>query len=139
MRRVSALAVAFLTAVLALAACEADKVIITSCHSSCCSGSTCQLHGSDGGIEPIPAGTLVWSDAAAPAIYRLSPERGYERVAGTGEPGESPDGTLAAESPIGPPEILGVDAADGGLVFRELSSGVVRKVDPATGRLSTPR
>jgi len=134
--RFIALALALLTAT--FAGCEADKVVITSCHGSCCSGSNCHLHGGDPVVEPIPAGTLVWADVAAPAIWRMTPDGGPERIAGTGEAGASSDGAAAAAAPIGPPEILGVDARDGGLVFRELSSGAVRKID-ADGRLSTVR
>lgn len=115
------------------AGCEADHVEVTVCSGSPCCDRTCAAHGQGGGdvpaFEPIPSGALFFADVAAPAIYRLSPQGGYERIAGTGEPGESPDGVPAAAALIGPPLLLGLDPADGGLAFRDLATGAVKKID----------
>lgn len=120
-----------------LPGCEADRVAFSSCTSSTCCDRNCAIDGHGGPVlEPTPPGALAFADVARPAIYRLSPFGGLERVAGTGEPGESPDGVPATLAAIGPPEILGLDSADGGLVFRDLATGATRKID-AFGILRT--
>lgn len=111
----------------ALAGCDADRVAFSSCTGASCCGGTCELHAPD--LEPIPGGALYVADVAAPAIYRVSPAGGCERLAGTGEAGESADGVPATAAAIGPPLLLGLDPEDGGLVFRELSTGATRKID----------
>lgn len=118
----------------AFAGCDADRVAFSSCSGAGCCDGTCGLHAP--ALEPIPDGALLFADVAAPAIYRLAPAGGFERLAGTGEAGSSPDGVPARAAAIGPPILLGTDPADGGLVFREISTGAVRKID-AQGLLVT--
>ncbi len=120
-------------ALVSLAGC-ADHVEVRVCsgHPDCFPDDRDDRKLLPGGpaIVAIPGGGMYLADLALPAIHRLDPFSGRLRVAGTGVAGRSRDGVPAAIAPIGPPELLGLDASDLGLVFRELDTMAVRKIGP---------
>ena len=95
---------------------------------------------SGGGLARDAAGNLYLSDPAANRIREVTVDGIIFTIAGTGVSGVSPDGSLAAMSPIAGPTSLLPDG-QGGLYFEEeqslLPGGLVLRYITADGHLKT--
>jgi uncharacterized protein (TIGR03437 family) len=92
------------------------------------------------GLARDAIGNMYLSDDIAHRIRKVTPDGKIHNVAGTGKQGTSPDGAIAAISPISTPATLLADG-QGGLYFEEsptadFGSLVVRYITP-DGRLKT--
>ncbi|HEY9899104.1 MAG TPA: SMP-30/gluconolactonase/LRE family protein [Pantanalinema sp.] len=77
--------------------------------------------------------------AAAPdqnAVYRISPDGTLSTVAGNGGAGFTGDGKAATAAALDAPEAIALDA-QGNLYIADTNNCVIRKVDKATGIIST--
>jgi formylglycine-generating enzyme required for sulfatase activity/streptogramin lyase len=84
-----------------------------------------------------PRGNLYLSEAAAHRILRVGPDSGGStRVAGTGEPGFAGDGGPAAQARLFWPTAVALDRA-GNLFIADSGNGRIRRVDAATGVITT--
>jgi sugar lactone lactonase YvrE len=72
-------------------------------------------------------GSVVLGDPVGHRIYRLRPGIGIEVIAGTGSPGDSPDGTAATAAALRGPAGIAIDAA-GRLLFSEQTGHRVRAI-----------
>jgi sugar lactone lactonase YvrE len=82
-------------------------------------------------------GNLYIANGAAPSVRKVDAATGViTTVAGNGVAGYAPDGSAAASVSIRPPMDIVVDGA-GNLYFAELDTSSIRKVDAATGILTT--
>jgi trimeric autotransporter adhesin len=92
-----------------------------------------------GGLAHDAAGNLYISDTTSARIRKIAVDGKIHTIAGTGKPGDAPDGAVAALSPISLPTTLLPDGL-GGLYFEELPTNtmgnVVRYITP-DGRLKT--
>ena len=95
---------------------------------------------SGGGLARDPAGNLYLSDPAANRIREVTLDGNIHTIAGTGVSGVSPDGAVAATSPLSGPTSLLLDGV-GGLYFVEeqtlLPGGVVLRYITPDGHLKT--
>ncbi len=95
---------------------------------------------SGGGLARDAAGNLYLSDPAANRIREVTLDGNIHTIAGTGVSGVSPDGAVAAVSPIAGPTSLLLDGL-GGLYFVEeqtlLPGGVVLRYITPDGHLKT--
>jgi uncharacterized protein (TIGR03437 family) len=95
---------------------------------------------SGGGVARDPAGNMYLSDPAANRIREVTVDGIIHTIAGTGVAGVSPDGAVAATSPITGPTSLLPDG-QGGLYFQEepssLPGGVVLRYITPDGHLKT--
>jgi DNA-binding beta-propeller fold protein YncE len=83
-----------------------------------------------------PEGALLIADGVGHRVFRFHPgTRQLTVVAGTGQPGSSPDGTAAAQASLRRPAGIAV-AADGTIYVSEETGHQVRSIDGA-GRLGT--
>jgi uncharacterized protein (TIGR03437 family) len=100
-------------------------------------GSAAQASIRSGGALAIDAaGNLYLSDPLASRIRKVTPDQKIHTIAGTGNLGKSPDGAVAAASPISYPTALLADS-QGGLYFEEspppptsVGSAVLRYITP---------
>jgi hypothetical protein len=81
------------------------------------------------------AGSIYVGDEHNHAIRVIEPDGLVRRVAGTGPPGFSPDGTPADSARLEDPENI-LLSRDGVVLFTEAGSGRIRYIDP-DGRLRT--
>ena len=89
------------------------------------------------GIAFDSAGNLYIADMGNARIRRVDGQSGIiTTVAGNGATGVSPDGLPAASASLAQPAWVAVDLS-GALFISELGAKLVRRVDPATGLLST--
>ncbi len=88
------------------------------------------------GIALDGRGDLLVADPDAGRVWKLMlGDKSLSVIAGTGELGASPDGTLALEADLGKPFGVAV-RQDGGIYFSERSGHRVRRIEPA-GSLTT--
>jgi sugar lactone lactonase YvrE len=87
------------------------------------------------GLAAAPDGSVFLSDGFNHVVYRIRPDGGAERVAGTGSPGYSGDGGAASEAMLARPADLRLDAK-GNLFIADVHNHRVRRVDPS-GRITT--
>ncbi len=98
-----------------------------------CTGD-CLRSPTDAALDPL--GRLIVADRTSHQIWRIDSETGTaEILAGTGEPGITPDGAPAAGSRLDRPTGVAVDV-DGVIYFSELGAHRIRFID-ATGALRT--
>ena len=83
----------------------------------------------DTGLTTDLQGNVYISEFASNRIRRVSPDGIIATIAGTGDYRSSPDGTVAAKSPIKSPEGLLFDPA-GNLLFAELNNHLIRMITP---------
>ena len=84
------------------------------------------------------AGNLFYSESRNNVIRRVDKATGIiTTVAGTGEAGNSGDGGPATQATMREPYSLQVDRANGDIYIVDRLSAVIRKVDGATGIIST--
>ena len=92
-----------------------------------------------GGLSRDAAGNLYISDIASNRIRKITPDGKIQTIAGTGRLGTSPDGAVAATSPISVPTSVLADSA-GGVYFEvsptENNSPLIRYITP-DGHLKT--
>ena len=74
-------------------------------------------------------GSLYFTDAAFHVVRRVDANGTISTVAGTGEPGFSPDGTYAREARIDQPWGLAVDRG-GRVYFSDSFNNRVRRIEP---------
>jgi sugar lactone lactonase YvrE len=87
------------------------------------------------GVAVDASGNLFIADSGGNRIRKMTPDGVISTVAGTGNPGFSGDGGLAASALLNYPTGVGVDAA-GNLFIADANNFRVRKVAPA-GTIST--
>lgn len=87
-------------------------------------------------IAVAPDGTIYVSDDEAHRIRVIHPDGTIDTYAGTGERGDSGDGGPATAAQLNHPEGLALDA-DGNLFFADTINHRVRRIDAATGIIST--
>ncbi len=87
------------------------------------------------GLWVSASGSIYVGDEHNHAIRVIEPDGLVRRVAGTGAPGSSPDGTPADSGRLDDPENI-LLSSDGMVLFSEAGSGRVRYVGP-DGRLGT--
>jgi DNA-binding beta-propeller fold protein YncE len=87
------------------------------------------------GLAVAHDGSVFLSDGFNHAVYRITPDGGAERFAGTGSPGFSGDGGIASNATLFRPADLRLDRK-GNLYIADVQNHRVRKVDPA-GRITT--
>ncbi len=93
--------------------------------------------GSPFGVEVGPDGALYICEVANHRILRLDMStQGLSVVAGTGEQGYSGDGGLATNATLNQPYEIRF-AANGDIYFVEMKNHIVRKIDVASGTIST--
>ena len=93
--------------------------------------------GNPYGLTLGPDGALYVCEIDTERVRRIDMESGaISTVAGTGEVGYSGDGGPAAQARLNDPYEVRFDAA-GNMYFVEMLNAVVRKVDAATGKIST--
>ena len=80
-------------------------------------------------------GSIYFTDAAFHVVRRVDANGTISTVAGTGEPGFSPDGTYAREARIDQPWGLAVDRG-GRVYFSDSFNNRVRRIEP-DGTFST--
>jgi len=95
---------------------------------------------SGGGMARDAAGNLYIADLHADRIRKVTPDGMIHTIAGTGVSGVSPDGAVAATSPISAPSALLPDG-QGGLYFEEqqvpVAGGTVLRYITPNGNLMT--
>jgi hypothetical protein len=92
------------------------------------------------GIDAIEVGidgTLFVADAAAHAVYAISPRGALRRIAGTGAAGSAGDGGMAIAATLSAPSGLALDASTGRLFIADAASHRVRVVNLGTGVIDT--
>jgi sugar lactone lactonase YvrE len=97
------------------------------------------MYYADGGTNIVfgPDGSLYFSEPEFQVIRRLRPDGIVERVAGTGERFDNPDGALATKTRLNRPRGLAFDR-DGNLLFTEsFSVHRIRRIDKTTGIVTT--
>jgi NHL repeat len=87
------------------------------------------------GLAVAADGGVFLADGWHHAVYRIGPDGGVQRVAGTGSPGFSGDGGPASKAMLSRPADLRMDRA-GNLFISDVHNHRVRKVD-ASGRITT--
>ena len=85
--------------------------------------------GAPSAIRIARDGSLYFTDAAWHVVRRVDAAGTISTVAGTGEPGFSPDGTHAREARIDQPWGLAVDRS-GRVYFSDSSNNRVRRIEP---------
>jgi sugar lactone lactonase YvrE len=89
------------------------------------------------GLAIDPAGSLCVSDGATHTVYRVRATGGsLEAVAGSGLPGFTGDGGIAARARLSSPEGIAFDRA-GNLFIADRANHCVRRVDARTGVIMT--
>ncbi len=100
------------------------------------SATAAEMNGPSGTAVDA-AGNLYIADAAFPSIRKVDATTGtITTVAGNGVAGYAGDGSVATAVSIRGPRDVAIDAA-GNLYFAELDTSSIRKVDAATGILTT--
>lgn len=94
-----------------------------------------QLHGPTG-LTRGPDGALYVCDTDNQSIRKINPDGVISTVAGTGHRGYSGDGSPATKAQLNEPYELRFDKS-GNLFFCERLNHVIRKIDAATGMIST--
>ena len=94
-----------------------------------------QLNNPDG-LALDPAGILYIADAYNFTIRRVDPSGVISTYAGTGTPGSSGDGGPAAGATLRQPYALAEDTA-GNLYISDVASNTIRRIDRATGVITT--
>ncbi|MGB5037368.1 MAG: IPT/TIG domain-containing protein, partial [Blastocatellia bacterium] len=90
-----------------------------------------------GGVATDPSGAIFIADSNAHRVRRVDPLTGtIATVAGTGEPGFSGDGGPSTEAQLNVPAALAFDGA-GGLLVAELGNHRIRRIDLASGTITT--
>jgi DNA-binding CsgD family transcriptional regulator/streptogramin lyase len=88
------------------------------------------------GLAVASDGTLYIADRATDTVRRLTTDGSLSTYAGTGQPGFSNDGGSAAGAQLNSPVGLALDAK-GNLYIADQGNNRIRKVDAATGTIST--
>jgi len=91
---------------------------------------------SPAGIAALPAGGFVVADMGNDRIRKVSAEGTITTVAGDGSAGFSGDGSAATSAQLRSPTDVAV-LADGDLLIADTGNGRVRRLDDATGIIST--
>lgn len=93
--------------------------------------------GFPAGLALAPDGSIAVADRRANQVFRLDPVTGdLEVIAGTGAAGFSGDGASAVEAELQHPDWVAY-APDGDLLIADTRNHRIRRVDAATGRIST--
>jgi serine/threonine-protein kinase len=83
-----------------------------------------------------PDGSVFVADGGAHRVRVIRPDGSIHAYAGTGERGDDGDGGPATGARFGRPAQLALDG-DGNLYVADMDASRVRRVDAATGRIST--
>lgn len=93
--------------------------------------------GNPFGVEISPTGDLYICEVSNHRVWKLDNERNtLSVVAGTGRKGRSRDGVLATEADLNEPYEVRI-TSNGDVYFVEMQNHLVRKIDHATGLLTT--
>ena len=88
------------------------------------------------GVVKDSHGNLYICDTFNHVVRRVDTKGKSTTVAGTGKPGYSGDGGQATRAALNEPYEVRVDTA-GNLYFVEMKNNIIRRVDAATGNIST--
>ena len=88
------------------------------------------------GIATDGAGNFYYTDSGNNFVGKVDPAGNLTYVAGTGAPGFSPNGTIAANALISAPSAILLDGA-GNIYFSDTGNNVVREIVQATGLIET--
>ena len=88
------------------------------------------------GASAAPASTVFVADCAANRVRRIDPSGVITTVAGTGAAGFAGDGAAATKAKLSCPSDVALDAG-GNLLVADETNHRVRRIDAATGKIST--